>query len=74
MDTQTDCNNTPDSWDQQDDGGSGDQDPVSGATKSLSGLNVNAVPFVPGQNPFAKEFVPSFGPPQNDAVDTGKLP
>ncbi len=77
METQGDCNNTPDSWDQQEDSGSGDQDPaVQGATTSLSGLNVNASPFVPGQNPFAKEFVmPSFNPSQNDedAGDTGKF-
>ena len=59
MDTQNDMNNTPDSWDQNDDGiGS---DCVSDTAKALSQLNVNAAPFIPGQNPFAKEFVPSFG-------------
>ncbi len=31
--------------------------------KTLQGLNVNATPFVPGQNVFAKEFVPTIGNP-----------
>ena len=61
MDGQDGCNNTPDSWDQNDDGGAGDQDQnVSQATSAFAGLNVNAAPFVPGQNVYAKEFVPSF--------------
>ena len=59
MDTQNDINNTPDSWDQNDDGIGSDS--VADTTKALSQLNVNAAPFIPGQNPFAKEFVPSFG-------------
>jgi peptide chain release factor subunit 3 len=62
IDTQGNYNNTPDSWDQEEEGGAGDQEAgeVGDATKALSGLNVNAAPFIPGQNPFAKEFVPSF--------------
>lgn len=54
-----DQNNTPDSWDQQEDGGSGDQS-IDDMAKNLGGLNVHATPFVPGQNVFAKEFVPTF--------------
>lgn len=59
-------NNTPDSWDEVEDGGSGDIDNVSDVTKDLGALNVNAAPFVPGQNVWAKEFVPSFPSPKSD--------
>ena len=52
-------NNTPDSWEQQEDAGSGDQS-INDMAKDLGGLNVHATPFVPGQNVFAKEFVPTF--------------
>ena len=62
MDVQDNSNTPPESWDEHDDGGSGDQDGVNEATVSLSGLNVNAAPFIPGQNPYAKAFVPSFHP------------
>ena len=67
-----DQNNTPDSWDQAEDGGSGDIDNISGVTKGLGALNVNAAPFVPGQNVFAKEFVPSFLP-QNTDTPSGEI-
>ena len=53
-------NNAPDSWDQDSDGGSGDKDNVNQLSNNFSGLNVNAAPFIPGQNVYAKEFVPSF--------------
>jgi hypothetical protein len=43
-------NAAPDSWDQDVD-----------MAKGMQGLNVNAAVFVPGQNVFAKEFVPNFG-------------
>lgn len=55
---QTNC---PDSWDQagvDENGMDGEMNEITTATKSL---NVEAAPFVPGQNVFAKEFVPSFG-------------
>lgn len=57
---------TPDSWEQNDDGGSGDQENIN---KGLGGLNVNATPFIPGRNVYAKEFVPSFG--NNSSNNTG---
>lgn len=60
MASQDNHNSAPDSWEQNDGGGSGDQDGVSETTKGLSALNVNASPFIPGQNVWAKEFVPSF--------------
>ena len=73
METQSGFNNTPDSWDQNEDGGSGDQDQnVDETAKNLAGLNVNAAPFIPGQNPYAKEFVPSFGS-QDQPAEAGKL-
>lgn len=55
---QTNC---PDSWDQagvDENGLDAEMNELTSATKSL---NVDATPFVPGQNVFAKEFVPSFG-------------
>lgn len=58
MEAQTDVNNTPDSWDQNDDGNCADS--MDDTSKAFSHLNVNAAPFIPGQNVFAKEFVPSF--------------
>ena len=60
---------TPDSWEQNDDGGSGDQENINQISKGLGGLNVNATPFIPGQNVYAKEFVPSFG--NNSTNNTG---
>ena len=62
MEPQTNHNSTPDAWDQNEDMGGGDVDPVNELDKNLSGLNVNATPFIPGQNVYAKEFVPTFGP------------
>lgn len=59
MATQDGQNNPPDSWDQELNGGSGDSGQVSELSKPLSSLNVNAPAFVPGQNVFAAEFVPS---------------
>lgn len=44
----------PDSWDQE------DAQATSDVASQLSNLNVNAPAFVPGQNVFAAEFVPSF--------------
>lgn len=44
----------PDSWDQE------DAQTTSDVASQLSNLNVNAPAFVPGQNVFAAEFVPSF--------------
>lgn len=44
----------PDSWDQE------DAQATSDVSSQLSNLNVNAPAFVPGQNVFAAEFVPSF--------------
>lgn len=32
---------------------------MAAATKGLSDLNVNACPFIPGQNVFVQPFVPS---------------
>ena len=69
MESPEGCNSTPDAWDQNDDGGAGDQEQaVSEATSAFTSLNVNAAVFVPGQNVFAKEFVPSF---LNSADETG---
>lgn len=50
-------NNAPDSWDQDD-----QEDPASGLSK---GLNANAPAFVPGKNPYAAAFVPTFGSKTN---------
>lgn len=50
-------NNAPDSWDQDD-----QEDSASGLSK---GLNANAPAFVPGKNPYATEFVPTFGSKTN---------
>ncbi|XP_048760954.1 eukaryotic peptide chain release factor GTP-binding subunit ERF3A-like isoform X2 [Ostrea edulis] len=44
----------PDSWDQD------DAQETSDVASQLSNLNVNAPAFVPGQNVYAAEFVPSF--------------
>ena len=66
MEPQTNHNSTPDVWDQNEDMGTGDVDPVNEIDKTLTGLNVNATPFIPGQNVFAKEFVPTFGPPPSE--------
>lgn len=57
-----DQNNTPDSWDQGADVGTGDQDSMKEMAKDLTRLNVNAPAFIPGQNVFATAFVPSFLP------------
>ena len=53
-----DQNNTPDSWDTNMDANSGGTDSVEDVSNALTALNVNAMPFVPGQNVFAREFVP----------------
>ena len=68
-----DPNNTPDSWDQQEDGGSGDQT-INEMAKGLGGLNVHATPFVPGQNVFAKEFVPTTTFHTNSQFNAGTQP
>lgn len=48
----------PDSWDLPENNGVVDAEMAELTAKAL---NVDAVPFVPGQNVFAKEFVPSVG-------------
>lgn len=65
-----DQNNTPDSWDGNSEGNSGDMNKMADA---LTNLNVNASPFVPGQNVFAREFVPFIpkNSQQNDAQGDG---
>ncbi|XP_062612295.1 eukaryotic peptide chain release factor GTP-binding subunit ERF3A-like [Saccostrea cucullata] len=55
----------PDSWDQD------DAQETSEVASQLSNLNVNAPAFVPGQNVFAAEFVPSF---QTKSVPDGGPP
>lgn len=54
--------NAPDSWDQED-----QDDSTSGVSKPASSLklNANAAAFVPGKNPYANTFVPSFGNKNN---------
>ena len=56
----------PESWDQDFDGEAGEKDDINDATKGIHGLNVNAAPFIPGQNVYAKEFVPSFLPTNSE--------
>ena len=68
-----DQNNTPDSWEQSDGGGAGDQQNISEIAKGLGSLNVNATPFVPGQNVFARAFVPNVGDEAECDVAVGKL-
>jgi len=63
-------NNAPDAWDQEIDGAGGDKDSVNQLSNNISALNVNATPFIPGQNVFAKEFVPCFSTP-NAAEEDG---
>jgi len=56
---------TPDSWEVENTNEiNGDGMDVDQLGKDMNAiLNVNAVPFVPGQNIFAREFVPTFGSP-----------
>ncbi|KAJ8317872.1 hypothetical protein KUTeg_002963 [Tegillarca granosa] len=65
MSTENGQNNAPDSWDQDVDG-QDDNDPGNDLAKPLSSLNVHAPSFVPGQNVFAAEFVPTFSNPPAD--------
>lgn len=58
-------NSTPDSWDQAEDSSMGDQTDTSQVRKAFTNLNVDAAEFVPGQNPFAQEFVPFSNPNDN---------
>ena len=51
-----DTNNTPDTWDQGEDMSGGDRDGSAQISEDMAKLNVNASPFIPGQNVFAKEF------------------
>lgn len=53
-------NNAPDSWDQED-----TED--TSQSGQLSKLNANAPAFIPGKNPYAVEFVPTFGNANNQA-------
>lgn len=57
MATENGDNGAPDAWDQDVDN-QNETDPGNGLAEPLSHLNVNAAPFVPGQNVFASEFVP----------------
>ncbi|XP_060068622.1 eukaryotic peptide chain release factor GTP-binding subunit ERF3A-like [Ylistrum balloti] len=57
MATENGDNGAPDSWDQEIDS-QNETDPGKELAQPLSFLNVNAAPFVPGQNVFATEFVP----------------
>ena len=58
-----DQNNTPDAWDQGDDVGAGDVDNSNTISDEMAKLNVNAAPFIPGQNVYAKEFtMPGIAP------------
>lgn len=60
METKENSNTPPDSWEQDADAGGGDQeDGMSDTSKAFSCLNVNAPPFIPGQNPYAAAFVPT---------------
>ncbi|KAK2167577.1 hypothetical protein LSH36_26g08033 [Paralvinella palmiformis] len=63
-----DHNNTPDTWDTNCDANSAGTEHVGDVTNSFSALNVNATPFIPGQNVFAKEFVPSFKKDPSEAT------
>lgn len=65
MATENGQNNAPDSWDQDVDG-QDDNDPGNDLAKPLSSLNVHAPSFVPGQNVFAAEFVPTFTNPSTE--------
>ncbi len=62
---------TPDAWDQGFEANS-EEKGVNEVTKDMGGLNVNATPFVPGQNVFAREFVPSM-PVASDSNGTYRL-
>jgi hypothetical protein len=71
----------PDSWidDVSEGNGSdlkayGDSGPVSQITARTAALNVDAQPFVPGKNVFAKEFVPSFTQPKQPPVQVNLAP
>ena len=55
MASQNGQDNVPDSWD---DNTNGSNDTTAEVTSQLSGLNVNAAVFNPGQNVFAQSFVP----------------
>ncbi|XP_069124545.1 eukaryotic peptide chain release factor GTP-binding subunit ERF3A-like [Argopecten irradians] len=57
MATENGDNGAPDSWDQEIDN-QNETDPGKELAQPMSFLNVNAAPFVPGQNVFATEFVP----------------
>ena len=70
MEAQTNHNSTPDAWDENDEMVVGDGDQVGEIDKGLRKLNVDATPFIPGQNVFAKEFKPSFG---SSASEPGKF-
>ena len=51
-----DNSSAPDSWEQ-------DMEVDNNLAKNMSNLNVEAKPFVPGQNVFAQEFVPTWTKP-----------
>jgi hypothetical protein len=64
-----DQNNTPDAWDQGDDVGAGDTENKTNLADDMAKLNVNAAPFIPGQNVYAKEFtMPGIAPPVQNTV------
>ena len=58
-----DTTNPPDSWDQVEKSGGGNNGGAEDVANALSALNVGAAEFVPGRNVHAPAFVPSFGPP-----------
>lgn len=64
----------PDSWEQNMGDGSVSSAMVNNELgNSLSNLNVNAPAFVPGQNVFAAEFVPSGFPPNSSESGENKV-
>ncbi|KAK3089018.1 hypothetical protein FSP39_000170 [Pinctada imbricata] len=71
MATENGDNVAPDSWDQDSDSQDASVDNLS---KPLSNLNVNAPTFVPGQNIYAAEFVPSFLNKSNEDTPTPPPP
>lgn len=54
-----DTNMPPDSWENSDKSGAGDDNSVDSLVDKLPSLNVNAYNFVPGRNIHASTFVPS---------------
>ncbi|OWF46504.1 eukaryotic peptide chain release factor GTP-binding subunit ERF3A-like [Mizuhopecten yessoensis] len=70
MATENGDNGAPDSWDQEVDN-QNENDPGKDLAEPMSFLNVNAAPFVPGQNVFATEFVPVTKSADDDSPPDG---